>query len=95
MIFHENRLLACDSHEIAYLFFSKLERMSQNLSSAAVVIGAIRVNLFHSGYLQTSSLANSEDPDVMPHDAVFHQRQHYLLSQKNIQRKKYNYTDGL
>ena len=45
MIFHENRLLADDSHEISYLiFFEKLEKMSQNLSSAAVVIGALRVN---------------------------------------------------
>ena len=45
MIFHENRLLADDSHVISYLFFCrKLEKMSQNLSSAAVVIGALRVN---------------------------------------------------
>ena len=45
MIFHENRLLADDSHETSYLiFFRKLERMSHNLSSAAVVIGALRVN---------------------------------------------------
>ena len=44
MIFHENRLLADDSHEISYLnFFRKLGKMSQNLSSAAVVIGALRV----------------------------------------------------
>ena len=44
MIFHENRLLADGSHEISYLiFFKKLEKMSQNLSSAAVVIGALRV----------------------------------------------------
>ena len=44
MIFHENRLLADDSHEISYLiFFQKLEKMPQNLSSAAVVIGALRV----------------------------------------------------
>ena len=44
MIFHENRLLADDSHEIAYLiFFRKLGKMSQNLSSAAFVIGALRV----------------------------------------------------
>ena len=42
MIFHENRLL--DSHEISYLFFRKLGKMTQNLSSAAVVIGASRVN---------------------------------------------------
>ena len=40
MIFHENRLLADDSHEISpYLF-----RNFGNLSSAAVVIGALRVN---------------------------------------------------
>ena len=44
MIFHENRLLADDSYVISYLiFFRKLGKMSQNLSSAAVVIGALRV----------------------------------------------------
>ena len=37
MIFH-------DSHEISYLiFFRKLGKMSQNFSSAAIVIGALRV----------------------------------------------------
>ena len=47
MIFRENHLLADDSHEISYLiFFRKLGKMSQNLSSAAVVIGALRVNAF-------------------------------------------------
>ena len=46
MIIHENRLLADDSHETSYLiFFRKLEKMSQNLSFAAVVIGALRVNI--------------------------------------------------
>ena len=45
MIFHENRLLADDSHEISCLiFFRKLGKMSQNLLSAAVVIGALRVS---------------------------------------------------
>ena len=43
MIYPVNRLLAYDSHEISYLFFHKLGKMSQNLSSAAVVIGALRV----------------------------------------------------
>ena len=46
MIFHENRLLAGDSHVISCLiFFRKLEKRSQNLSSAAVVIDALRVNV--------------------------------------------------
>ena len=56
MIFHENRLLADDSHEISFLkqtilmkyhslFFQKLRKMSQNLLSAAVVIGALIVNI--------------------------------------------------
>ena len=46
MISHENRLLADDSHEISYLiFFKKSEKMSQNLSSAAVVMGALRVKM--------------------------------------------------
>ena len=44
MIFHENRLLADDSHEISYLiFFENWEKFSQNLSSATVVIGTLRV----------------------------------------------------
>ena len=44
MISHENRLLADDSHEISYLiFFRNLGKMLQNLSSVAVVIGALRV----------------------------------------------------
>ena len=43
MIFHENRLLADDSHVISY----QLGKMSQNVSSAAVVIGTLRVRLFH------------------------------------------------
>ena len=41
MTFYENRLLADDSHEKSYLtFFRKLRKLSQNLSSAAVVNGA-------------------------------------------------------
>ena len=44
MIYHENRLLADHSHEISYLiFFKKLGKMLQNFSSAAVVIGVLRV----------------------------------------------------
>ena len=53
MIFHENRLLADDSHEISYLIL--LGKLSQNLSSAAVVIGALRVksvcNKEHTGLI--------------------------------------------
>ena len=48
MIFHENRLLADDSHKISYLIFRKLGKFSQNLSSAAVVIGALRVKLIYT-----------------------------------------------
>ena len=44
MIFHENRLLADHSHEISYLIFFKLDKMPQNLSSDAVMIGALRVS---------------------------------------------------
>ena len=43
----EIKMLADDSHEISYLiFFRKLGKMSQNLSSAAVVIGALRVLMY-------------------------------------------------
>ena len=56
MVFHENRLLA--SHEKSYLiFFRKLKKMSQNLLSAAVVIGALRVNLFPLLYANVSPMS--------------------------------------
>ena len=46
MICHDNRLLADDSHEISIpcCFFRKLRKLSQNVSSAADVIGALRVH---------------------------------------------------
>ena len=46
MKFHEKSLLADDSHELSYLIYlKKLGKMSQNLSSAAVVIGTLRVKI--------------------------------------------------
>ena len=45
MIFYENRLLADNSHEISYLIFSKIKKDVVKLSSAAVVIDALRVNV--------------------------------------------------
>ena len=36
------------------------------------------------------TLANSVDPDEMPHDVAFHQGLHCLLRQIHLQRKKYN-----
>ena len=48
MMFHENRLLADDSHEISYLIFFENWKMS----SAAVMIGALRVN-YHSFFKST------------------------------------------
>ena len=44
MIFHENRVLADDLIKYLIYFFRKLGKMSQNLSSAAVVIGPLSVN---------------------------------------------------
>ena len=57
MIFHENHLLADDSREISYLIF--LGKMVQNVLSAAVVIGALRVNSFRN----TIRVSNSLDSD--------------------------------
>ena len=45
MIFNENCLLADNSHEISFLiFFRKLGKILKTLSSAAVMIGVLRVN---------------------------------------------------
>ena len=46
MIFHENRLLAAILMRYHTYLFRKLEKMSQNLSSAAVVIGALRAKYY-------------------------------------------------
>ena len=43
MIFYENRLLADDSLEISFLIFSKIGEDVAKVSSAAVVIGVLRV----------------------------------------------------
>ena len=48
MKFHENRLLADNSREITYPLFQKLGKILQYLSSAAVVIGALKVNSFRT-----------------------------------------------
>ena len=46
MIFHEIRLLADNSNEISFpISFENYERCKNKYSSAAVVIGALRVNL--------------------------------------------------
>ena len=78
MIFHENRL-ADDSHEISYLiFFRKFGKMLQNLPSAAVGIGALRVdsscfccslltifkiNFFKKSTRNSITVSNGLDPD--------------------------------
>ena len=62
MIFHENRLLADDSHVILYLFCRKLGKMWQNLSSATVVIGALKVKCIYIGthmYTRCQKLSSS------------------------------------
>ena len=60
MIFHENRLLADDTHEISFLispyFFQKLAKMSKNLSSAAVIIGALMLKVKKKNNSNISSL---------------------------------------
>ena len=67
MVFHENHLLADDSHEISYLIFYKLRKTLQNLSSAAVVIDALRVNNYHAEprYVFFFLKKSSVDPDQL------------------------------
>ena len=77
MIFHENRLLADDSHEISYLFF---QTMLQNLSSAAVVIGALRVRECH--LLQVLSLSFNQLKTIfMGHQILLLSMNHEILFQ--------------
>ena len=63
MIFHENCLLADNWNEnIIPYSFRKLGKMSQKLSSAAVVIGALRVNfeIWLQGYKSVFMLNSTE-----------------------------------
>ena len=53
MIFHENRLLADDSHEISYpFFFENKERCRKICCLPAVVIGALRVKFAADDHCQ-------------------------------------------
>ena len=45
MIFHENRLLADDSHEISHLIFVGNWERCRKICSVAVVIGALKLTL--------------------------------------------------
>ena len=57
MIFHENRLLADDSRVISCPnCSSKIRKDDANLSSAAVVIGALRVNTVYNTLRLTEAL---------------------------------------
>ena len=54
-MFHENCLLADNYHEISYLiFFENWERCLKILSSAAVVIGALRFKFQSALFIETS-----------------------------------------
>ena len=67
-------LLLDDSHEISCLIFCwKLGKMSQNVSSAAVVIGTLRVKMMYfCPWILFLSLTNNADRDKMPPYAAFH-----------------------
>ena len=60
MLLHEKRLLVDVSHEISCLiFFSKIRKDVAKLSSAAVVIGTVRVNFHYQVFLNAAlSLAD-------------------------------------
>ena len=49
MIFHENRLLADDSHEISYLVFNTNKKDVAKFVAAAVLISPLRVKV-EKGY---------------------------------------------
>ena len=51
MIFHENRLLADDSHEISYFFCQKLEKMSQKGGGSVAVDSLFYVPQIVLGFL--------------------------------------------
>ena len=64
MIFQENRLLADGSLEISYLIFSKnRKKCCKNFSSAAVLIGALRVNECSVLYLQHADITKQHSAE--------------------------------
>ena len=69
MIFHENCLLADNSHVISYLIFLKIRKILPNLSSAAVMIGALRVKEYfyclYSICVLNSALAKNHGSQII------------------------------
>ena len=81
MIFNENRLLTDDSHVISYLIVvENWENLSQNLSSAAVVIGALRVNNICKQFRPIRYVK----PDMVPNCLTLKGFLKYLLKKKMI-----------
>ena len=52
------------------------------------------LNPLYTGNSSTGTLANSEDPDEMPHDVAFHQGLDYLLRQNLSSEKEIQYCFG-
>ena len=52
-------ITVCGSHKISYIFFRKLGKMLQNLSSAAVVIGALKVKQVYIRVIERKSVAKN------------------------------------
>ena len=63
MIFYENRLLADGYHIISYLILVKNWERCLKISSASVVIGALRVNMSSTNVLSTH-LSQMEFPTL-------------------------------
>ena len=68
MIFHENRLLADDYPEISFLisFKNSLGKKLQNLLSAAVMIGALRVSIENQSDLNLAAPPNQTSEKKKP-----------------------------
>ena len=69
--------IVCISCTIFSVFFSLTDNLFK-LVMKCIHISAV-FSLLEIARLLTGTLANSEDPDEMPHNAAFHQSLHCLL----------------
>ena len=79
--------LLVNIHAYNWNIAGKLDKNREEVLVVHKMFSMARINPIDTCDFYMRTLANSEDPDEMPHHAAFHLGLHYLLRQKRSSEK--------